>query len=138
MEMFEQGNQSSYALYHIILLTLPTDKHNYCGTEAFQENWERSWHGTSDHRLPVQCSEMSTNFALAHHCHPLCSRCNCPQDAQSSPRISKSFHKTTSILSIHLYTSVPPTDPLLSSLPAPYAYLWMPAPPAYPCFIVLL
>ena len=87
VEKVEQGNQSHCSLYHIILLTVPMDKRDCYRTEAFQEYRETSWHGSSDQALPAQCSGMSTGFALAHHCHPLCNRCNCPRDAQSSPRI---------------------------------------------------
>lgn len=92
VEKAEQGNQTHCSLYHIILLTEPTDKYGCQGTEAFQESREASWHRTSDNELPVQCSGMSTDFALAHLCHPPCNHCNCPQDAQSSPRISNSHY----------------------------------------------
>lgn len=90
VEKVEQGNQSCCSLDHIILLTVPMDKCACYRTEASQEYGEARWRGSSDQALPAQCSGMSTGFALAHHCHPLCNRCNCPPDAQSSPRTSNS------------------------------------------------
>lgn len=94
VEKADQRNQTHCCLSiqhtSYILVTQPKERNGREGAEAFQESRETRWPRRGDGELPVRCSGMSTDFALARHCHPLCNRCNCPRGARSSPATANS------------------------------------------------